>query len=108
MKGCDFMFINIRLPVIYKITNTVNGKLYIGQTVDFHRRVNEYVNRNPERSASSKYSIMEAIQKYGVDNFKFEIIHTCKDDNELNAMEYYYIELYKSYDRKYGYNSHTG
>lgn len=97
--------IHAKLPVIYKITNMINGKVYIGQTVDFHRRVIEYRTRNPEKSSSSKYGIMLAIKQYGIDNFRFEIIHTCRSEDELTKMEYYFIEKYKSHDPKYGYNS---
>lgn len=99
------MRIHVRAPVIYKITNMINQKIYIGQTVDFDRRVNEYKSRNPNILMSSNYAIMQAINHYGVDNFKFEILHTCRSRNELNEKEYYYINLYKSYDPRFGYNS---
>lgn len=68
---------------IYKITNTINGKLYIGETAE---------NKPITRWKRHKYSIREgkgcpllraAFQKYGEDNFKFEVILECKKDERF-------------------------
>lgn len=89
---------------IYKITNNKNNKIYIGQTINFQRRMNEYKNRKASKEKKSNYTIMQVIEKYGIDSFTFEFILEC-DPSELNAWEMYFIKKYKSYNPSYGYNS---
>ena len=84
---------------IYKLTNKINGKIYIGQTVDYHRRMNEYKNRKSSKEKSSKYGIMEKVEKYGFENFTSEIIRECSRD-ELTYYEMFYIDKFKSYLKK--------
>ena len=74
---------------IYKITNQINNKVYIGQSIHIERRWQEHC----RPSASS--IISEAIKKYGIDNFTFEIIEKC-DENDLNARESYWINFFQS------------
>ena len=74
--------------IIYKYTNKLNGKIYIGQTVrTLEERLKEHIRKN-------KTIIDKALNKYGVDNFEIEILHKCNDVNELNEKEIYYINLY--------------
>ena len=64
--------------IIYKIVNCVNGKIYIGQTIQkLERRMYSHFNRH------TKTCISKAIQKYGKENFKYEIIDTAKTREEL-------------------------
>lgn len=56
---------------IYKITNNINNKIYIGQSVHIKRRWAEHC------KPSSDSLISKAIKKYGKDNFTFEIIEKC-------------------------------
>lgn len=97
--------------IVYKIVNLVNGKAYIGQTVNtFNRR---YGGRGVgvERvvhSQSTNWHLLRAIAKYGVDNFKVEIIEQCNTIEELNEKESYYIELYDSNNDEKGYNKVGG
>ena len=74
---------------IYKISNLINGKIYIGQSVHIEKRWQQHCN-NTGRSLIAK-----AIQKYGKDSFSFQIIEECKEE-ELNAKEEYYIRKYNS------------
>lgn len=83
---------------IYKITNNVNGKVYIGQTV---RTVKE---RFDEHCRHSVTYIDRAINKYGKVNFTVETIYTAKDLEELNEKEKYYISYYHSNQNNIGYN----
>ena len=93
-----------KICCIYMLKNKLNGKVYIGQTVDYYRRMNEYKNRKSSSSKSSKYVIMQEIEKYGFDNFESSILKECEKE-ELDKYEMFYISKYKSYVKSYGYNS---
>ena len=73
---------------IYKITNTINHKFYIGQSNNINRRFSEHKNLNHEKCPS----LLAAYKKYGVENFTFEVLEECKIE-ELDDREMYYIEL---------------
>lgn len=88
--------------VIYKITNLVNGKVYIGQTIQNPKRrwrLHEYSN--------SCRALKAAIDKYGKNNFQFSIISRADNIEQLNYREAYYIQLFKSLSPK-GYNLRYG
>ena len=57
---------------IYKVTNKINGKVYIGQSVDIGRRWRQHM------TAEDDIYFHKAIQKYGVENFEWEVIEKCK------------------------------
>lgn len=88
---------------IYEITNTLNGKRFIGQTTDFKRRSYEYKYRKASNMKSHNYKIMIVIETYGFENFNMRLIHECPK-HELDEMEMYYISKYKSYEPDRGYN----
>ena len=75
---------------IYKITNNINGKIYIGQSNNIKRRFSEH----KTKGAGTKILVDEAIQKYGVNNFSFEIIEECNLE-QLNEKESFWIDYYK-------------
>lgn len=84
---------------IYKITNRVNDKVYIGFTSkrNVNRRWTEHksISRNPQDP--NHYYIHRAMNKYGVDNFVFEVIYQSKDrDYTLKKMEPLFIDLYQA------------
>lgn len=85
---------------IYKIENLINGKVYIGQSVDIKGRWNEHklVNSRASKDAlkRQKYPLYLAFEKYGLDNFSFEVIEECPVE-ELNEKEQFYIKKYNSY-----------
>ena len=76
--------------VIYKITNNVNGKAYVGQTtIDVEKRWKEHC----KKSKQNVSAISNAIQKYGKGNFTFEvIINNIVTIKELNNLEEFYIK----------------
>ena len=88
---------------IYKITNKINGKCYIGQSNDIHRRWKQELAPN----AKLNPHLARAFEKYGIDNFEFEIIEECQRE-QLNEREQFYIEIYHSIDPKLGYNKTEG
>ena len=92
---------------IYKITNLINGKSYIGQSTNIQKRFSAHksVAFNPNDS-NYNYPLYRAIRKYGIENFSFEVIEEC-DVSELNNKEIYYISKYNTYG-KLGYNQDKG
>lgn len=92
--------------IIYKATNLINNKTYIGQTVlDLKTRRRQHENSYKYKNC---YAFSKAIKKYGKENFKWEIIDTATTIEELNKKESYYIELYKSLTSQNGYNLKGG
>ena len=85
---------------IYKYTNSKNGKVYIGQTSKTLEERAQANGRN-YRECRLFYS---AIKKYSWESFYPEILETVDTVEEANEREMYYIALYRSTDRKYGYN----
>jgi group I intron endonuclease len=86
---------------IYKITNKVNNKVYIGFTQDTETRWKNHRNCKLDRP------LYNSIKKHGIDNFSFEIIYKSDDrDHTLLIMEPYFIELYEAYTK--GYNCVKG
>ena len=84
---------------IYKVTNKINGKVYIGQSVDIGRRWREHM------TAKDDIYFHKAIQKYGVEIFEWEVIEQCKK-KDLDEREIYWIEYYDSFNK--GYNCTKG
>lgn len=90
----------------YKITNLVNGKVYIGKTNRPRERWLEH------QSRVMGYPISNAIQKYGIDNFSFEIIAIGESETEINKSETLFIKQHRSninrYGKLFGYNLTDG
>ena len=90
---------------IYKITNTINGKSYIGQTIqNVKERFYQHCATKCSKAVSNK-AIHRAIKKYGKSNFTVEVIEEI-DSANLNDRERYWIKCYNSYNN--GYNSTKG
>lgn len=90
--------------IIYKITNRINGKIYIGQTARSLQR------RWKEHCCPSGHCrlLIKAIQKYGRENFTIEQIDCAIDREEANAKERYWIAFYGSAEKEKGYNLSLG
>ena len=90
---------------IYKLTNLINNKMYVGKserTLKLHlQRYNRFINKN----SKSKSYIQNALRKYGLSNFKFEIIEIC-NGLDINEREKFYIKNLNT--NKTGYNLTTG
>jgi group I intron endonuclease len=90
---------------VYRITNIKNNKVYIGITT-----------LNPEKRIKQHFSIKrsgcprlaKALSKYGVENFKWDIVDTADSIQKLTEKEVYYISVFKSNKPKYGYNILSG
>ncbi len=83
--------------VIYKTTNLINGKFYIGKNK----------NNNNWYLGSGKL-LLYAIKKYGKENFKKEIIEVCNSLEHMSEREIYWIDKLNSRDRNIGYNIQIG
>ena len=91
---------------IYKITNIINDKSYIGQSINIQKRFGEHRSASKcEKDSSYNFHIHQAIRKYGLDNFFFEILEECPKEKLLER-EIYWIDYYNSY--KNGYNMNLG
>lgn len=75
---------------IYKIENLVNGKIYIGQSIHIEKRWKEHC------QISNQSLISQAIQKYGKENFSFQILEEVNDIKLLNSIESNYIRNFNS------------
>jgi len=89
--------------VIYKITNKLNNKVYIGQTVQSLKdRLNHHFRSSPNSP------MFRARKKHGKENFSIEEIDTAQTLEELNEKEIYWIAFYHSTNREKGYNLMSG
>ena len=86
---------------IYKITNKINGKIYIGQSNDIYRRFYEH----QTKGGTSRIPVDVAIQKYGKDKFSYEVLEECSID-ELNQKETFWIKKLNTIEN--GYNCSEG
>ena len=90
---------------IYKITNKINGKSYIGQTIqDVKERFYQHCATKCNQAVLNM-AVHKAINKYGKSNFTIEVIEEVESTN-LNDRERYWIRYYDSYNN--GYNSTEG
>lgn len=91
--------------IIYKATNKINGKKYVGQTVfSLEKRRCQHI--NDALSNKDTYYFHNALRKHGPDNFEWTILHECGVIEELNMLEMYYIRLYNTFEK--GYNLTLG
>lgn len=97
---------NSKEPIcgIYKIENLINGNVYIGQSRDIERRIKCHKSKLANNKHYNEH-LQSAVNKYGIDNFSFDIIETC-GISELDQKEIDYIKKYDSY--KNGYNRTAG
>lgn len=90
---------------IYKYTNLLNGKIYIGQAENIEKRQISHLYDSKNLEFRKGTGVDYAIAKYGIENFSFEIIEECPVE-QLDSREAYWIKYYNSYLE--GYNRTEG
>ena len=98
------------IPGIYRIRNTVNGKVYIGQSKDILRRFRQYYWETYDTKSTDR-PIIQAMREFGYDRFEFAILTAGPKYVDVDARleaEAEYIKRYNAQDPEYGYNTTTG
>lgn len=87
---------------VYTITNTVDGKIYVGYSKNMVRRFSghrSYLNNNKHPNVHLQY----AFNKYGADCFRFEVLDYCEEEY-MPSFENYWVNMLLTNDSQYGYN----
>jgi hypothetical protein len=94
------------MAFIYKITNDVNGKVYIGKTLhSVEKRWKEHI-KDSKREHNENRPLYRAMNKYGIDNFHIETIEECVEEL-VEEREVFWIKEYNSFGKN-GYNATIG
>lgn len=89
---------------IYCIKNKVNDKYYIGSTItSFKQRWSTHKNKLNQNTHANEY-LQHSWNKYGEDNFEFNIVEECDDKSDVLELEQLYLDFTNCTDREYGYN----
>lgn len=94
------------MSYIYKITNLVNGKSYIGATKKSLSDRWKYHLHDSKRERSKNRPLYIAMNKYGIDNFNISVVEECEDYSVLFEREIYWIDYYDTF--RNGYNATYG
>lgn len=79
---------------IYTITNKINGKIYVGQTVQSKPKMRWYAHVRMVR-ANKKNHLYDSMRKHGIDQFEWKIVDTAKNLDDLNHLETFWAEKYR-------------
>lgn len=94
---------------IYKATNKVNGKIYIGKTKNFQKRIKKHKSSSFNKKDKAYYDYFhKAIRKYGWENFQWTEFASCLNKEDINNIEKETILFFKSHDNNIGYNLTLG
>ena len=94
--------------VVYKFTNLVNNKIYIGITDWVNKRIGDHVRYSKNVNSKCRMYLHEAISKHGFNKFSFEIVEEVTTREELNQREIYWINYFNSTNNSLGYNLTKG
>lgn len=96
----------IQNPVIYTITNMVNGKIYVGYTSDFVTRKSKHLSDLRANKHSNRH-LQYAFNKDGEQNFTYEILEEASKKEFLPSLENYWCNLLQTHNPTYGYNCNS-
>ena len=91
---------------IYQIQNKINGKIYIGQSINIEKRLKQHL-RDLRTSQHYNSHFQNAFNKYGENAFKANIISVCQI-KQLDYYETWFISITGATNPKYGYNNEMG
>ena len=100
------------MPYIYKITNLINNKVYVGKTshINLNQRFQEHI-QDSRKKHREKRPLYDAFNKYGIENFQIELLEKVADDALAVQQEQYWIKQLNSYigfPNSNGYNATLG
>lgn len=104
IEECKLLNVPYDVCKIYLLTNTINNKVYIGQTWN---NLDSRFGYNGEGYKNSTI-LYSAIQRHGANNFKYSILATAETQEDANKIEHQYIEQYDSKNQEKGYNIKDG
>ena len=105
------------MKFIYKIVNMIDGKLYIGKTTQtieerFKEHLTEVTRYKHCQSSGKDFGyesrLYKAMNKYGIENFRIELVEQVSCDADINEREKYWIKFYNTLDSNIGYNISPG
>lgn len=88
---------------VYLITNTINGKIYVGSSIKIRNRMNTHVSHMNKNKHDNRY-LQNSWNKYGSDNFTFSVIEILTNVEKLIEREQYWIDKLNACDKNVGYN----
>ena len=91
---------------IYKITNNINGKVYIGKSVELDKREYVHFSRLKNNNHINKH-LQSSYNKYGESAFTYSVLLYC-EEKDLNMFEIRAIKTFNAADNRYGYNKTLG
>lgn len=90
---------------VYKIENTITGKVYIGKTKCFYNRYHQHLTSYRRKEYhKTNYLLLNDYETFGIDSFTFEEIYYPLIKEELDSMESHFMEKYDSFNSDNGYN----
>ena len=92
--------------IVYKITNTINNKVYVGiSSKDSKTRFSWHL-RDCKKGVKKK--LYTAMRELGLENFQIEVLEECHDKEEIKLKEEYYIQIYNCYENGYNASPKSG
>lgn len=90
---------------IYCIKNLINNKVYIGKSINIYERIRQHINLLNKESLDENRYLIRSWNKYGRDNFQYIVLEYLEiDETILKERELYWMEKFKSLNRRFGYN----
>lgn len=102
MENNDYVKGEKKISGIYKISNKTNNKVYVGSSSFIQARLRQHKSHLLKNIHCNKH-LQSSFNKYGLENFSFELIEECEIDNLINR-EQYWIDFLQTTNREKGYN----